>query len=244
MWCAAFVRVAAIGDQTARPKSKDKELHKLIRVLLADYHQLVRQGVAALLDKEYDIEVIGEASNGQEAIELIDDARPDVLVMDLSMPRLDGEQAAERILNSKNPPAIVILSVHTNSVLAHNLIKNGVKGYLLKMASAEELPLAIRSAAQGKTYVSPAIAASVIDVAGNRGNEAGVGTKAMLSAREREVLQLISEGNTNSFIAEGLSISIKTVEKHRANLMSKLGVHDLPALIKRAIKEELILDES
>jgi DNA-binding NarL/FixJ family response regulator len=215
----------------------------MIRTIIAEDHTLVRQGLLALIEKEPDIEIVGEASNGQEALDLAEKTNPEVLVMDLSMPRLDGAQAAARLLNGKTAPAIVILSVHADSVLAHQLIRQGVKGYLLKMSSAQELPLAIRAAARGELYLSPAITDSVIQAV-TSDNAALKGAAELLSPREREVLQLISEGHTNSSTAEILGISLKTVEKHRANLMSKLEVHDLPSLIRTAIRLGLILDES
>jgi NarL family two-component system response regulator LiaR len=216
----------------------------MIRVLLADDHNLVRQGISALLEKENDIEVVGQSANGQEAIDLVKNLKPEVVVMDLSMPRMDGTQATERILGLKEAPAIVILSVHSDSALAQQLIRQGVKGYLLKMSTAEELPLAIRAASRGELYLSPAITDSVISTLIDPVEKAPESTADLLSPREREVLQLVSEGHTNNAIADALTISLKTVEKHRANLMAKLDVHDLPNLMRTAIKQGLILDES
>lgn len=218
----------------------------MIRVVLAEDHHLVRQGLLALLQKENDIEVVGEAANGQEAIDLVKKFKPEVVVMDLSMPRMDGTQATQRILGLKDTPAIIILSVNGDSVIAHQLIRLGVKGYLLKKSTAEELPLAIRSAERGKLYLSPAITNSVVKTMLVNGSAESIPESPadLLSPREREVLQLISEGYTSSAIAEILTISLKTVEKHRANLMSKLEVHDLPNLMRTAIKQGLILDES
>lgn len=216
----------------------------MIRVLLADDHHLVRQGLNALLEKENDIEVVGQAANGQEAIDLVESLKPEVVVMDLSMPRMDGTQATERILGLKEVPAIIILSVHSDSALAQQLIRQGVKGYLLKMSTAEELPLAIRAASRGELYLSPAITDSVINTLIDPVEKAPESNADLLSPREREVLQLVSEGYTNNSIADALTISLKTVEKHRANLMAKLDVHDLPNLMRTAIKQGLILDES
>jgi DNA-binding NarL/FixJ family response regulator len=216
----------------------------MIRVLLADDHTLVRQGLSALLDRENDIEVVGQAANGQEAIDLVETLAPDVVVMDLSMPRMDGTQATERILGLKESPAIVILSIHSDSALAQQLVRRGVKGYLLKMSTAEELPLAIRAASRAELYLSPAITDAVINTLIDPVDKASENVGDLLSPREREVLQLVSEGYTNNSIAGALTISLKTVEKHRANLMAKLDVHDLPNLMRTAIKQGLILDES
>jgi DNA-binding NarL/FixJ family response regulator len=160
------------------------------------------------------------------------------------MPRLDGAQATQRILSLSPPPAVIILSVHSDIVLAQQMIRMGVKGYLLKKSVAEELPLAIHSASQGELYLSPAVADSVMtNLMLRPGGEDPQTPAGLLSPREREVLQLIAEGYTNNAIAEALSISVKTVEKHRANLMAKLDVHDLPSLIRMAIKHSLILSD-
>ncbi|MCI0396324.1 MAG: response regulator transcription factor [Chloroflexi bacterium] len=212
-----------------------------IRVVIADDHHLVRQGIRALLTSASNIEVIGEAANGQEVVELVEKVKPDVVVMDIAMPRMDGTQAAERILSQGTPTQIVILSMHSDSILAQQLLRQGVKGYLLKASIADELPLAIRAASQGQVYLSPAISDSVLTtLMMPQTGEIPESPADLLSPREREVLQLVAEGYTNNAIAEALTISVKTVEKHRANLMAKLDVHDLPSLIRQAIKHNLI----
>ena len=217
----------------------------MIRVVIADDHHLVRKGIRALLESEADIEVVGEASTGQEAIELVAKTEPHLVVMDISMPRMDGTQAAEQILKMGLPVEVVILSMHSNSLIANQLLKQGVKGYLLKNSIAEELPLAIRSASRGQVYLSPAISDSIIHtLMMPTEGDMPESPAELLTPREREVLQLIAEGHTNNAIAEILTISVKTVEKHRASLMSKLDVHDLPALMRTSIKYGLIfLDE-
>lgn len=217
----------------------------MIRVVIADDHHLVRQGIRALLEGTNDIEVVGEAATGQEAIEVVEEVEPHVVVMDISMPRMDGMQASEKILNMDIPVEVVILSMHSDSVVAQQLLRDGVKGYLLKNSIADELPLAIRAASQRKVYLSPAISDSVLNaIMMSTGDEIPDSPSDLLTPREREVLQLIAEGHTNNAIADLLTISVKTVEKHRANLMSKLDVHDLPSLMKAAIKHGLIfLDE-
>lgn len=213
----------------------------MIRVLIADDHHLVRQGIRALLEKAEHIQVVGEAATGQEAVELTELLKPDVVVMDISMPRMDGAQATERVLSLNIPTAVVILSMYSDTILAQQLLRQGVKGYLLKESIAEELPLAIRSASQGKIYLSPAISDALLTVLMMpQTDEIPQNMSDLLTSREREILQLIAEGYTNSAIAEALTISVKTVEKHRTNLMSKLDVHDLPALIRIAIKNGLI----
>ncbi len=216
----------------------------MIRVVIADDHNLVRQGIRALLEKENYIQVIGEAGTGSEAIELAESLKPDVIVMDISMPRMDGAQATERILGLDTPTEVIILSMHSDTILAQQMLRQGVKGYLLKESIAEELPLAIRSASQGRVYLSPAISDSVLTtLLMPQPDEIPESVNDLLTSREREVLQLIAEGYTNSAIAETLTISVKTVEKHRANLMTKLDVHDLPTLIRVSIKHGLIFVE-
>jgi DNA-binding NarL/FixJ family response regulator len=215
----------------------------MIRVIIADDHNLVRQGLRALLEQTGEIDVIGEAATGQEAINQTEQLQPDVIVMDLSMPRMDGAQAAERIIALDAPTQVVVVSAFADTTMVQQLLRRGVKGYLLKDAVTEELLLAVRSASQGKVYLSPTISSSVMTMLMSPG-QAEATTKAdLLTPREREVLQLVAEGLTNSSIAETLSISVKTVEKHRANLMSKLEVNDLPSLIRVAIKQGLIFSE-
>jgi DNA-binding NarL/FixJ family response regulator len=213
----------------------------MIRVIIADDHHLVRQGIRALLAESDDVQVVGEAEDGQQAVELAEELKPEVVIMDISMPRLDGVQATERVLGLGGPTEVVILSMHDDQYLAEKLLRSGAKGYLLKASIAEELLLAVRSASQGRTYLSPAISRPVLDALLNP-EPAGAAShpRELLTAREREVLQLIAEGYTNTAIAEELTVSVKTVEKHRSNLMNKLDVHDLASLMRVAIKHKLI----
>jgi len=217
----------------------------MIRVVVADDHHLVRQGICALLEKADDMQVIGEAANGLEAVELTAALSPDVVVMDVSMPRLDGRQAVERIKELDTNTVVIILSVHADPVLVRQLISRGAKGYLLKRSIADELPLAIRAAIQGQLFLSPAISESIMTLlATPPTSEAAQSALDLLTPREREVLQLVVEGHTNSGIAEALTISVKTVEKHRANLMAKLDVQDLPSLVRVAIQQGLVFPEA
>lgn len=214
----------------------------MIRVIIADDHHLVRQGIKALLQSCDDIDVIGEAATGHEAVELARELEPHVVVMDIAMPRMDGSQASEQILDLGKHIEVVILSMHSDALLAQQLLRQGVKGYLLKNSIGEELPMAVRSASQGQLYLSPAISDSVLTTLMSPG-ETAESPSDLLTPREREVLQLIAEGHTNSAIADILTISVKTVEKHRASLMSKLDVHDLPSLMRVSIKHGLVFLE-
>ena len=213
----------------------------MIRVALADDHHLVREGIRALLEKADDIEVIGEAVDGQEAVDLAQRLTPDVLVMDIAMPRLNGIQAVEQIRALDVPTQIVILSMYSDDILVRQALQNGAKGFLLKGSVSEELLLAIRAANRGATYLSPAISEAILaDVSTVPGGPKSPTLGDQLTPREREMLELISQGNTNSRMAEILGISVKTVERHRTNLMAKLNAHNLVELIRIAVKEGLI----
>lgn len=213
----------------------------MIRVLIAEDHNLVRQGIRALLEKSGEVQIIGEAATGLEAVELTLEHQPDVVIMDLNMPRLDGFQAAERILGEDLPTQIVIVSMHADSAMVKQLLQEGVKGYLLKDAVAEELLLAVHAAHEGRVFLSPTISDSVMTLLLSPTDSNATQTTDLLTPREKEVLQLVAEGHTNSGIADILTISVKTVEKHRANVMSKLEVNDLASLIREGIRQGFIL---
>jgi DNA-binding NarL/FixJ family response regulator len=215
----------------------------MIRVIVADDHHLVRQGIRALLEKADDIEVIGEAADGQEAVELVERLVPDVLVLDIAMPRLNGTQATGRVRALGVATQVVILSMHSDETLVREALRSGARGYLLKRSVTEELLLAVRAASRGEIYLSPAISRSIVaDLLMFQADyKSGFD---LLTPREREVLQLIAEGRTNRAIAQMMQVSVKTVEKHRASLMSKLDVHDVAGLTRIAIKHGLVfLDE-
>ncbi len=216
----------------------------MIRVILADDHHLVRQGIRALLEKTGDIEIVAEAENGEEAIISTQKLKPDVLLMDINMPRLNGIQAAEQIRHQGLSTHVVILSMHSDETLVRQALRSGVRGYLLKHAVTEELLIAVRAAQRGEVYLSPTISELVMSdfiVGRDKLEQSGF---EQLSPREREVLKLVAEGYTNKAIADTMHLSVKTVEKHRASLMTKLNVQDLAALIRLALKHGLIfLDE-
>ena len=217
----------------------------MIRVLLADDHHLVRKGIRALLEKTEDIEVVGEAMDGEQAVEMTERLVPDVLVIDIGMPRLNGIQAIERLRALGLNTQTIVLSMHSDETLVRQALRNGARGYLLKRSVTEELLLAVRAASQGETYLSPEI--SEILPGDYLTLQSGVQEPSafeQLTSREREVLQLIAEGHTNIGIARILDVSVKTVEKHQANLMNKLDTHEVAGLTLIAIKHGLIfLDE-
>jgi len=213
----------------------------MIRVLIAEDHHLVRQGIRALLEKANDIQVVAEAQDGQEAVEQAVQLKPDVIVMDHSMPRLNGTQATEQIRAAHLPSQVVILSMYSDETLVRQALRCGAKGYLLKRSVAEELPLAIRAAARGEIFLSSTISGSIL--AGVLGQSSTMEAQTpfeRLSAREKQVLKLVAEGHTNNAIAQIMKISVKTVEKHRTNLMTKLHVHETAGLVRIALKHGLI----
>ena len=217
----------------------------MIRIVIADDHQLVRQSIVSLIEKAEDMEVVGEAADGHETLNLVQRKRPDVAMLDIAMPLLNGIETTRRIQKLSVDTRVVILSMHSDEDVVRQALRCGASGYLLKRSVVEELLIAIRSANKGEIYLSPSIAQIVLS--GFLQTESVNESKAVLeqlSSREREILQLIVEGHTNQAAAEVLNISDKTVEKHRAILMKKLEVHNLPDLILLALKHRLaFLDE-
>jgi DNA-binding NarL/FixJ family response regulator len=217
----------------------------MIRVLIAEDHLMVRAGIRALLEKAGDIHVLGEASNGQEAIELVEKFVPDVLIMDIMMPRMNGIQAAENIRKLNVPTRILLLSMYSDEGLIYQALQSGVKGYVLKSSVSDELLWAVHTVASGKTYLSSQVSDIVVESAVHphlpgRDHD----PFANISPREKEILQLIAEEHTSSEIAKLLFISEKTVEKHRASLMEKLNVHNLAGLVRLAVKYRLVDPDS
>jgi DNA-binding NarL/FixJ family response regulator len=216
----------------------------VIRIILADEHKIVRQGLRLLLDSEADMEVVAEADNGSLTLELAKGLRPDAIILDISMSDLNGIEATRRLLSESPQVKIIALSMHADSMFVRNLLKTGALGYLLKDCASEELVPAIRTVMRGKTYISPGVTDMVIrDVADDWAADT-VSVYAVLTGREREVLQLLAEGQDLQQIAEALDLSPKTVEAHRRQLMNKLGLRTVAELTKYAIRHGLTsLDE-
>jgi DNA-binding NarL/FixJ family response regulator len=213
-----------------------------MRVLLADDHGLVRAGIRSLLEKIPEVEVVGEASDGREALRLIGTEAPNVVLMDIAMKELGGLEALPRITKNFPSVKVIILSAHANEEYVIRALRSGAAGYMLKDAATLELELALRSVAQGKTYLSPSISRTVIDSYLERvGDESS--PLEQLTARQREILQLIAEGKNTKEIAGMLDISIKTVEAHRLQLMARLTIHDVPGLVRFAIRSGLVSSE-
>jgi DNA-binding NarL/FixJ family response regulator len=214
---------------------------KKIRIVLAEDHTILREGLRALLSADPKFEIVGEAADGREAIRWVEKLGPDLVTMDLSMPRMTGMDAIREIKKRYPATKIIALTVHKTEEYLRTTLQAGADGYVLKDATHEELMLAIENILEGKTYLSPGISEKVI--AGyleGKENRLPSSTLGVLSPREREVLKLIAEGYKNKEIAADLCISLKTVEKHRANLMKKLELHNAAALTSYAIEQGLV----
>jgi len=206
-----------------------------IRVLLADDHTLVRVGFRTLLESLPDVNVVAEAGDGREALRLIDEHRPDVTLMDIALPGLNGLEATARATEAFPHCRVIVLSMHLNEEYVLQALRAGASGYLLKDSGLAELEIAVRAVARGETYLSPPVSKQVIaDYVQRVGGEAGPFER--LTPRQREVLQLIAEGHTTQGIAHQLGISVKTIETHRAQLMERLDIHDIAGLVRYAIR--------
>lgn len=210
-----------------------------MKIVLADDHHLVRAGIRSLLEKMSDVQVVGEAGDGREALELIERFLPDVALLDISMPGLNGIEVAARVTKTNAKTRVIILSMHAEQGYVAQALRAGVAGYLLKDAVAAELRLALTAAGQGKTYLSPAISSKVVE-GFLSGDTQGEDPLAILSERQRDVLQLIAEGRSTKEIASDLKLSVKTVEWHRSVLMERLDIHDVAGLVRFAIRVGLV----
>ena len=212
-----------------------------LRVLLADDHVLVRAGIRALLAEMPGVEVVGEAGDGREALALTRSLQPDVLLMDIGMTGMTGLEAAARVKTDHPTVKVIILSMHANEEYVIQALRAGAAGYLLKDAATEQLDIALKAAVRGETYLSPAISRQIIDEYLSR-----VGSDAAphpLTPRQQEILRLVAEGQSTKEIAFALAISVKTVETHRAQIMERLGIHDIPGLVRYAMRSGLIAPE-
>jgi DNA-binding NarL/FixJ family response regulator len=214
-----------------------------MRILLADDHALVRAGIRALLEHMPGVEVVGEANDGIAALALIATSRPDVLLVDIAMRGLNGLDTAERVATEFPAIKVIILSMHANEEYVLQALRAGVAGYLLKDAAAAELDLALAAVGRGETYLSPSISRTVIDGYLARASGSGVKAPDPLTPRQRDILARVAQGHSTKEIAFTLNLSIKTVETHRAQLMERLGIHDVAGLVKYAMRTGLIAKE-
>lgn len=217
-------------------------MNRTQRVLIVDDHTLLRAGLRALLAEDPSIEIVGEASDGRDAVRAVGQLAPDLVLMDLTMPGMNGIEAATEIKRRYPDVRILVMTLHKTEDFIHASLKAGADGYILKDATHEELRVAIRSVLQGKTYLSMDVSGKVVSGYLGRGKAtAGSSVFDTLTHREREILKLVAEGKSNKAIAEFLSLSVKTVEKHRSNLMSKLDVHNSAGLTAFAIEKGLLV---
>jgi len=210
-----------------------------IRIMIADDHEIVRNGLRSLIEKELDMEVIAEADNGRDAVRLALELAPDVVIMDIAMPELNGIEAARQIISALPRIKVIALSMHADKRYVMEMLKAGASGYILKDNAYEELARAIRTALKNHTYLSPQITETVIGDYVQFALTANGSAFSLLSAREREVLQLLAEGNSTAQIAECLGISVKTVETYRQHIIEKLDIRSIAELTKYAIREGL-----
>ena len=214
---------------------------KKLRVLLADDHIVMRAGLRALLDRQPNLEVVGECENGRETVELAGSLRPDVVVMDVGMPGLNGIEATKTIVDRHSSPAVVILSMHADESYVMRALKAGARGYLLKDSAAADLIGAIQAVSQGKSFFSPKVsrilAEDYVRVLKQKGD---VDTYDLLTGREREILQLLAEGKANKEVAAALNISPYTVETHRSHILQKLNLHTPAELVLYAVRKGII----
>jgi DNA-binding NarL/FixJ family response regulator len=208
----------------------------MIKILLADDHALVRHGFRMILAAQPDMEIAGEAGNGREAVELAQKLKPDVVVMDVAMPELNGIEATRRIIELAPRARVLALSMHKDAVYVREILRAGARGYLLKDSADADLIAAVRAVAKGEGYLSPGVSDAVLSDYRRHVTD----PLDLLTSREREVLQLIAEGKTNKEIATSLSLSVYTVEAHRGRLMEKLNLHSTGELVRFAVRSGLI----
>lgn len=213
----------------------------MIRTVVADDHDVVRKGVLYLLSQEADIEVAGEASDGREAVRLVESLKPHVLIMDIAMPQLNGIDAAAQLAAAAPGTAIILLSMYSEEEFMIRALNAGVRGYLLKDSAEADLIRAVRAVASGKTYFSPEISHLLVEDYMRRLHSEGMqDSYRLLTDREREVLQLLAEGKSNRETARLLNLSLHTVETHRTNLMRKLGLHSIAEIVAYAMRKRII----
>jgi DNA-binding NarL/FixJ family response regulator len=210
----------------------------VIRVVLADDHALMRDGLRAVLAREPDLQLVGEAGDGREALRVAETAKPDVAVLDLAMPLLNGLDAARQLAAWDRGPRTILITMHTEDHYVLEALRAGVRGYILKKQAAADLVRAIREVAAGRVYLSPEIGAAVAEAI----RAGGPLPEERLTSREREVLQLVAEGKTTKEIAAILNVSVKTADTHRTRLMQKLDIHDIAGLTRCAIRLGLVQD--
>jgi len=232
LFCAKMIVVKSPGGETYMDS---------IPVLLVEDHTIVRKGLRALLEAESDIQVVGEAEDGRQALELVQQLSPDVVLMDIGMPGLNGFEATRQIKHQFPRTKVVVLTMHTHHEYVYQVLQAGASGYVIKQAATEEVIAAIRAVHRGESFLSPSISTQVIEEYLRKASDTEMADPyERLTTREREVLQLVAEGHSTQDIAERLVISTKTVETHRAHLMEKLDIRTIAGLTQYAIRKGVI----
>jgi DNA-binding NarL/FixJ family response regulator len=211
-----------------------------MRVIVAEDHTLVRLGMRLLLESMANVEVVGEAGDGREALRLIEELRPDCVLMDLAMPGMNGLEAVRRVTQQFPTVRVLVVSMHADEAYVQQALTAGATGYLLKGSDKSELELALRTIASGKTYLTPAISHSIVAALGRKADSRGQSRLNLLTLRQREILQLVAEGNSTKQVAARLGLSTKTIEAHRSAIMQRLGVRDVTGLVRFAIQAGLL----
>jgi len=212
-----------------------------VRILLADDHIVMRNGLRLLLERQPHLQVVGEAADGRQAVALCESANPDVVIMDIAMPNLNGIEAARQIVNRSPRTAIAILSMHSDESYVIRALKAGARAYLLKDSAEADLLAAVRALTEGKSFFSPAISKILVeDYMRQLESRGAEDTYELLTNREREILQLLAEGRTNKEVANMLNLSLYTVETHRTHILQKLNLHSVPELILYAVRKGII----
>ena len=214
-----------------------------IRLIIADDHALIRAGIRSLLQSIPGFEVVGEASDGREALELVAKLRPHVLLTDIAMPHMNGLVVAERVVKEFPEVRVIIVSMHANEEFVGQAVRAGAAGYLLKDADSAELQFGINSVVRGESYLTPAVSKQMMTSYMQLIGEGQSAVTDPLTPRQREILQLIAEGQSTKGIARLLEISVKTVETHRAQIMDRLDIHDIPGLVRHAMRSGLVPPE-
>ena len=213
-----------------------------VRILLADDHTVMRNGLRLLLERQPHLQVVGEASDGRQAVALSESANPDVVIMDIGMPNLNGIEATRQIVNRNPRTAIAILSMHSDESYVIRALKAGARAYLLKDSAEADLLAAVRALTEGKSFFSPAISKILVeDYMRQLESRGAEDTYELLTNREREILQLLAEGRTNKEVANMLNLSLYTVETHRTHILQKLNLHSVPELILYAVRKGIIV---
>jgi RNA polymerase sigma factor (sigma-70 family) len=213
----------------------------MIRVILADDHSVMRRGLRLILEQQADFEVLGEARDGREAVNLAAALHPDVAVLDITMPNMNGIEAARQITDKQPHVAVVVLSMHADESYVLRALKAGARGYLLKESPESDFISAIRSASEGKSFFSPAVSRLLVEDYVHQLQDRDIeDSYDLLTPREREILQMVAEGKTNKEIANQLNLSLYTVETHRGNILQKLNLHSVPELILYAVRKGVI----